>query len=366
MALSSSSWIFGKTSSALKNWHESVYLKICKNACSILFTLILILLSIWIGHPFHRGSALQSKAKQVIKLLVDEKFIKEQRRRAQTVSKGILGFGSQSLAKTEIVRPEFQKCNTHSGAFRRSDGVSDQEPASLIPQRISSSVKFLIISNISVLIWLKHSLFQLVCNHDFVTSLMQQSEGLICFCAEVCSRWGAPQSTDGQRQHRLEPVWRLSFVIIFGQLQWLFANWGGLGATITRHFGCSRRFGCSQYKSRDGASKHCLQQLLQSTASSSTGRLQSGIPEELITSDTFALCPRLDSHVNRMLIYDSLNTACVHLTTDWFLIYHLLKKCYEWSCGGDLKLTQLLSFISVHDAISWTLDIYTCAVRMIQ
>ncbi|KAG0589698.1 hypothetical protein KC19_1G040700 [Ceratodon purpureus] len=44
-----------------------------------------------------RGSALQSKAKQVHKLLVDEIFFKKERSRAQTVSKGILGFGSQPV-----------------------------------------------------------------------------------------------------------------------------------------------------------------------------------------------------------------------------------------------------------------------------
>lgn len=142
MALSSSSWIFEKTSSASNNWHESVCSKICKNACLILLTLILILRSIWIRHPFHRGSALWSKAKQVIKLLEDEKFMKEQRRRAQTVPKGIVGFGSELLAKVEVVRPEFQKCNTHSSAFRRSD----QEPSSPVAQRISSSVKILILN----------------------------------------------------------------------------------------------------------------------------------------------------------------------------------------------------------------------------
>ncbi|KAG0618645.1 hypothetical protein M758_4G081100 [Ceratodon purpureus] len=96
-----------------------------------------------------RGSALQSKAKQVNRLLVDESFFKEQRRRAQTVSRGILGFGSQSLKSdgaNERV-PDFRKCNTHHGAFSRQEekadyvdcdrmiGESDTEPSSPTSQR---------------------------------------------------------------------------------------------------------------------------------------------------------------------------------------------------------------------------------------
>ena len=83
------------------------------------------------------------------RLLVDESFFKEQRRRAQTVSRGILGFGSQSLKSdgaNERV-PDFRKCNTHHGAFSRQEekadyvdcdrmiGESDTEPSSPTSQR---------------------------------------------------------------------------------------------------------------------------------------------------------------------------------------------------------------------------------------
>ena len=65
---------------------------------------------------------MQNKAKQVQKLLTDEKFYIEERRRAQKISKGILGFGSQTTGnnfKLQVVLPSSLPPN---GAEEGSDG----------------------------------------------------------------------------------------------------------------------------------------------------------------------------------------------------------------------------------------------------
>lgn len=73
-----------------------------------------------------RGSALQSKAKQVYLLLVDESFFMKERRRAQTVSKGILGFGSQSIETYGGSDTCKQKCST--------------QPAGTLPLKVEKAV----------------------------------------------------------------------------------------------------------------------------------------------------------------------------------------------------------------------------------
>lgn len=50
----------------------------------------------WTG--IDRGAAVQRRAKQVLRLLMDEAFYKEERARAQKISRGISGFGSQSIS----------------------------------------------------------------------------------------------------------------------------------------------------------------------------------------------------------------------------------------------------------------------------
>ncbi|KAG0628600.1 hypothetical protein M758_1G038700 [Ceratodon purpureus] len=99
-----------------------------------------------------RGSALQSKAKQVHKLLVDEIFFKKERSRAQTVSKGILGFGSQPVEtygssntcersgfKTNSSQPAGTLSLKEGKAARllhdRKNGTFNSDPSSPISQR---------------------------------------------------------------------------------------------------------------------------------------------------------------------------------------------------------------------------------------
>lgn len=100
-----------------------------------------------------RGSALQNKAKQVFLLLVDESFFTKERRRAQAVSKGILGFGSQPAeAYGGSETYERKLCIQPAGTFplktemaahlvhgRKSGRLDSDASSSPIAQRTSSS-----------------------------------------------------------------------------------------------------------------------------------------------------------------------------------------------------------------------------------
>lgn len=98
-----------------------------------------------------RSSALQSKAKQVHLLLVDERFFTLERRRAQAVSKGILGFGSQpadanggsdTCEKKYSTQPAVTlplKMEKAAHLFHdRKNGSLDSDPSSPTSQRSSS------------------------------------------------------------------------------------------------------------------------------------------------------------------------------------------------------------------------------------
>lgn len=67
----------------------------------------------FLGCSIDWGSALQRRAKHVLHLLMDEAFYKEERTRAQKISKGISGFGSQSLSRRSP-RREFTDTRSHS------------------------------------------------------------------------------------------------------------------------------------------------------------------------------------------------------------------------------------------------------------
>lgn len=99
-----------------------------------------------------RGSAIQSKAKQVNRLLMDENYFREERRRSQTVKKSIHGFGSQSFksySSSDLCqRPAFEKCSsyphtpkvekTDQADIDRKDEASGNNPSSPSPHRSAS------------------------------------------------------------------------------------------------------------------------------------------------------------------------------------------------------------------------------------